>query len=391
MKTQDPFLFAVYHKDMYPAGDDKCQAPRRGNGADFDPSAPYRMYHGDRVPGFPHHPHRGFETITYVTEGTVDHTDSLGSAGRYSDGDMQFMTAGAGCVHGEMFPLLHKDKPNTLRLFQIWLNLPRASKMADPGYLMYWAENMVKVSGEGGAIATVVVGSLGTHKSFGAQPKASWSADPSHDVGVFTISLPPGSKFTLPAALGGADVTRSVHVIEAPSTGVTVGGKALPGPVSLEVRAEADLEIAVAHGSSGAEVLVLQGKPIGEPVAQRGPFVMNTEAEIAQAYRDYQRTQFGGWPWEEEAPIFPRSEGRFAKYVTTGPDGKKVTTIERPPAASATSGAGGASTAATTDAGVAGASDSTPSSTAAAVGGGGSAAAPQATGDASATAGKTEL
>ena len=95
-RTLDPFLFCVYHKDLYPAGDELMRAPRRGNGADFDPSAPYRMYHGDRIPGFPQHPHRGFETVTATLEGIVDHTDSMGSAGRYGHGDLQWMTAGKG-------------------------------------------------------------------------------------------------------------------------------------------------------------------------------------------------------------------------------------------------------------------------------------------------------
>ena len=99
-KTPDPFLFCVYHKDNYPAGDDKMQAPRIGNGADFDFNAEYRMYHGDRIPGFPQHPHRGFETMTATLVGIIDHTDSMGSAGRYGHGDLQWMTAGKGIVHG---------------------------------------------------------------------------------------------------------------------------------------------------------------------------------------------------------------------------------------------------------------------------------------------------
>ena len=95
LDTPDPFLFCVYHYDNYPAGDKDMQAPKRGNGADFNPNAPYRMYHGDRVPGFPQHPHRGFETITATITGLIDHTDSLGNAGRYGDGDLCWMTAGS--------------------------------------------------------------------------------------------------------------------------------------------------------------------------------------------------------------------------------------------------------------------------------------------------------
>jgi redox-sensitive bicupin YhaK (pirin superfamily) len=141
----DPFLFCVYHKDVYPpATNDFMTAPVRGDGSDFNPNAPYRMYHGDTIPGFPQHPHRGFETITATITGLVDHADSVGNAGRYGHGDVQWMTAGGGVVHSEMFPLLEKEKPNALRFFQIWLNLPAKSKMVDPSFAMFWAHDVHK-------------------------------------------------------------------------------------------------------------------------------------------------------------------------------------------------------------------------------------------------------
>ena len=136
LKTLDPFIFCVYHVDNYPAGDAQMRAPRRGNGQDFNPNAPYRMYHGDDIPGFPQHPHRGFETMTATLSGVIDHADSVGNAGRYGGGDLQWMTAGKGVVHGEMFPLVNSNGPNTLKLFQIWLNLPRKNKMVDPDFVM---------------------------------------------------------------------------------------------------------------------------------------------------------------------------------------------------------------------------------------------------------------
>ena len=117
MPTVDPFLFCVYHKDKYPSGNSAMEAPRVGNGMDFNPSAAYRMYHGEKIPGFPQHPHRGFETITATIEGLIDHADSVGNAGRYGMGDVQWMTAGGGVVHSEMFPLIHQEQDNPTRFF----------------------------------------------------------------------------------------------------------------------------------------------------------------------------------------------------------------------------------------------------------------------------------
>ena len=100
LDTPSPFLFAVFHTDAYPRGNaTNMHAPRIGDGNDFSPSLPYRMYHGTTIPGFPSHPHRGFETLTVTLEGLVDHADSMGSSGRYGNGDCQWMSAGSGVVH----------------------------------------------------------------------------------------------------------------------------------------------------------------------------------------------------------------------------------------------------------------------------------------------------
>src|SRR6476659_9616818 len=123
--TLDPFLFCVHHLDMYPVGNgqygpDPASLAGREIGNDFEPVDGWRMYHGATVPGFPQHPHRGFETVTLARKGFIDHSDSLGAAARFGEGDVQWLTAGAGILHSEMFPLLKNDQPNPAELFQIW-------------------------------------------------------------------------------------------------------------------------------------------------------------------------------------------------------------------------------------------------------------------------------
>ena len=147
--TVDPFLFCVHHNDIYPTAKNDL-SPRasllgRNIGNDFSNKDGWSMYHGEKVPGFPRHPHRGFETLTVVSEGIIDHADSLGASARYGDGDAQWLTAGDGINHSEMFPLLNQNGKNKLDFFQIWLNLPSNSKRVEPNFEMYWKDDIPKI------------------------------------------------------------------------------------------------------------------------------------------------------------------------------------------------------------------------------------------------------
>ena len=329
--TADPFLFCAHHDDAYPTGNGQMgpDAPLTGRqiGQDFSRKNGWSMYHGADVPGFPGHPHRGFETVTIVRKGLIDHADSLGAAARFGGGDVQWVTAGAGIVHSEMFPLLDTAAPNPLELFQIWLNLPAKNKMVLAHFTMLWSEKIPRhvatdASGRATEIA-VIAGQLmeatgTTPLGVLSPPPDSWASQPDADVAIWTIRMAPGARWTLPAAAG-AETNRQLYFFKGAS--VSVAGQAMSSHAAIELRAGADVAL-VNDGKEAAEFLLLQGKPIGEPVAQYGPFVMNTQAEIAQAMQDYQRTQFGGWPWPDAAPVHGSDPARFARQ----PDGRE----ERP-------------------------------------------------------------
>jgi redox-sensitive bicupin YhaK (pirin superfamily) len=317
-KTPNPFLFCVYHADFYPKGSDtlgpaaSLEGRRLGN--DFVVKDGWRMYHGKNIPGFPVHPHRGFETVTVVRKGIVDHSDSLGGAGRYGHGDVQWMTAGKGIQHAEMFPLLDRENPNPLELFQIWLNLPRKSKFVEPHYVMLWQEQIpvVKLLDQEGRETRIeiVAGSLEGVSAPDPAPD-SWAASNENEVAIWYIQMKPGASWTMQPASKG--INRTLYFFEGDQ--IELNGKSIASGHSIDL--EANQGIVIKNGNREARFLMLQGLPIQETVVNYGPFVMNSEEEIRQTFRDYQETQFGGWPWPRPDQVHPRGKGRFARY----PDG----------------------------------------------------------------------
>jgi len=328
--TADPFLFCVHHNDAYPKGNEDMAPPPeslkgRDIGSDFTIKDGWRMYHGDTVPGFPVHPHRGFETVTVVQKGIVDHSDSLGAAGRYGSGDTQWMTAGKGVQHCEMFPLVHRDQPNTMELFQIWINLPQKNKFVEPHFAMFWGKDVPKIifTDEAGnkTEIEIVAGKIGDESPV-PPPPDSWAADAKNEVAIWIIDMQANAEWTMPVA--SADVNRMLYFFEGDS--LKVADNMLETMTGVVLQPDAAVKLIA--GNKPARVLVLQGKPINEPVVQYGPFVMNTREEIQQAYRDYQETRFGGWPWPQADQTHPRDKGRFALFA----DGREETPESTTPA-----------------------------------------------------------
>ncbi|NQV43039.1 MAG: pirin family protein [Candidatus Marinimicrobia bacterium] len=314
-ETRDPFLFCVHHNDDYPVGDGKmgpaASLSGRNIGQDFDQKDGWNMYHGSQVPGFPAHPHRGFETVTVVLDGLVDHHDSAGAAGRYGNGDVQWMTAGRGLQHSEMFPLVHNNKPNPMELFQIWINLPARSKAAEPAFKMLWSESIPVIQThdkEGRKTETRVIAGKFENTSAPAPAPDSWAAPSKNQVAIWVITLEANAEFILPSSEAG--VNRDLYFYEGNS--INIAGQKVPGYHAMELTSPE--EIKIKNGGEQSRMLLLQGRPIAEPVVRYGPFVMNTQAEIQKAFDDFRSTQFGGWPWDRHDPVNPVEQGRFARY-----------------------------------------------------------------------------
>ena len=323
--VSDPFLFCVHHNDKFPKADGrlgpKDSLAGRRIGSDFSNQDGRSMYHGDCVPGFPRHPHRGFETVTIVDQGIVDHADSLGASARYGRGDVQWLTAGHGINHAEMMPLFETQKGNPLDLYQIWLNLPAKSKMVEPRFGMYWASQIpiakIRSKNQRETKVKIIAGHLDAHTAL-APPPHSYASKSGSDIAIWDIQMEADAAWMIPASPVG--VNRSLYVVE--GAGMTIGGHSFDARHRYTL-AEARPISLLAHAGA-VRCLMLQGRPIGEPVAQHGPFVMNTAEEIRQAIRDYQRTQFGGWPWGTAGPIHGLNPKRFAKHANGD--------IEYPPA-----------------------------------------------------------
>jgi len=322
-ETSDPFLFCAHHKDAFPEGNENmgpaASLAGRNLGQDFTLKDGWRMYHGHQVPGFPEHPHRGFETVTIVLEGWVDHFDSAGASGRYGDGDVQWMTAGSGLQHAEMFPLVHKTKSNPLELFQVWLNLPQKNKMVNSHYKMLWSEDIPVTEikdNQGHSIKTRIIAGKFMDDSAPDPAPDSWASDQDNQVAIWLLTLDANAKFSFPKVPEGTH--RSLYFYRGSS--ITLDNADIPAYHTAQVSSPD--EIPVQNGPDQSHLLLLQGKPISEPTVKHGPFVMNTEKEIQQAFDDYRKTRFGGWPWDRSDPVNPASQKRYARYADETEDHK---------------------------------------------------------------------
>lgn len=313
--ASDPFLFCAHHKDFYPEGNEemgpKSSLNGRMIGNDFHGLDGWNMYHGETVPGFPQHPHRGFETVTIVIDGTIDHGDSKGGSGRYGAGDVQWLTAGRGCNHSEMFPLIYKDKPNPTELFQVWLNLPKKRKLVDPHYKMLWKEDVpvIKNVDENNRISwvTLVAGKFKNNNSLDPSPN-SWAGDKENHVGIMLIKMDSKSEIILPKV--SETLNRNIYFYLGES--IKIDNEVIK--VKRRIKINGNSEVKITNGTEEGYLLLLEGEPIGEPVVSYGPFVMNTREEIKQTMEEYRETSFGGWDLGRDDFVNPREQGRFAKY-----------------------------------------------------------------------------
>jgi redox-sensitive bicupin YhaK (pirin superfamily) len=222
------------------------------------------------------------------------------------------MTAGKGVLHSEMFPLLHSDRNNPLELFQIWLNLPRKHKLVEPHFRMLWHEEIpiYQHEDENGLTTSVdiIAGNLMDIKALRPTPN-SWAADANNQVAIWTIKIDANAHWVLPAAE--PFVNRSLYYYR--GNELLIEGTKVSSNHRISIIP--DQKIAIQNGFEDSHLLLLQGRPIKEPVAQHGPFVMNTSAEIQEAFGEFRRTHFGGWPWPKNDQVHEQAKGRFALHA----------------------------------------------------------------------------
>ncbi|MGE0406462.1 MAG: pirin family protein [Candidatus Korobacteraceae bacterium] len=268
-----------------------------GNTEDFDPFLLLDDFRND-VPadylaGFPWHPHRGIETITYVLAGTVEHGDSMGNRGTISSGDVQWMTAGSGIIHQEM---PKGDPAGRMHGFQLWANLPASQKMAPPRYQEVKQGEIPVIKDDDGTEVRVVCGSF-----WGARgPVEGIATDPIY----VDVTVPPGKRRTLPVETtrqafayvfaGDGKFCNASGPLAVPTEGVGWSDTAPPseaGNRSLVLFDRGD-EVVVQAGEDGVRFLLVSGKPLEEPVAWYGPIVMNTQQQLQQAFEDLEKGTF---------------------------------------------------------------------------------------------------
>jgi quercetin 2,3-dioxygenase len=264
-----------------------------GNTTDFDPFLLLDDFRNDipkeYLAGFPWHPHRGIETITYVLAGTVEHGDSMGNRGAIAAGDIQWMTAGSGIIHQEM---PKGDPEGRMHGFQLWANLPASLKMTAPRYQEVKAPEIPLITDDDGTAVRIVCGSFWGKKG----PVDGIAADPIY----LDVSVPPGKKKVLPVettrhafayVFAGSGVFGNASDLQPVKTDIVGSAGQQADNRSLVLFDRGD-EVTVQAGAQGIRFLLVSGKPLEEPVAWRGPIVMNTQDQLRQAFEELNRGTF---------------------------------------------------------------------------------------------------
>jgi hypothetical protein len=268
-----------------------------GNTSDFDPFLLLDDFRGDRpedyLAGFPWHPHRGIETITYVLAGTVEHGDSIGNSGVIASGDIQWMTAGSGIVHQEM---PKGDSDGRMHGFQLWANLPSSLKMTPPRYQEVKAADIPRITDDDGTEVRLVCGRFWGKRG----PVDGIAADPVY----LDVSVGPGKRKTIPVETkshafayvfaGAGKFCNASGPLAVPTEGVGWADTTPPAEAGNRwlVLFDRGDEVTVQAGENGIRFLLVSGRPLKEPVAWYGPIVMNTQEELRQAFEELQRGTF---------------------------------------------------------------------------------------------------
>jgi redox-sensitive bicupin YhaK (pirin superfamily) len=232
---------------------------------------------GDYIAGFPSHPHRGFETVTYMLAGRMRHGDNQGNSGLLTPGSVQWMTAGRGIVHSEM----PEQEDGLMWGFQLWVNLPAADKMTAPRYQDIAPERIPEIAPAEGVRVRMLAGRIGEV----AGPVSGVATDPLY----LDVELAAGARFAVPVAAG-HNAFAYVYAGDARIGPADAATPVARGELALLAR-EGD-DVLVAAGDAPARLILVAGRPLGEPVAKYGPFVMNTPEQIVEAIRDYQSGRF---------------------------------------------------------------------------------------------------
>ena len=308
--TEDPFFFVSHHCDDYPKGNAQQAPPLemiggRNLGRDYKKLLGFRMYHGKVVPGFPLHAHWGYETVTMVSKGYVDHSDSLGIEGRYGAGDVQWISAGDLYVHNEMYPLVHSDNVNPNEITQIMINLPLKDKGSVPEVRTIWSEDIPIVKDEG-YVVKVIAGEFNGISAL--SPNAvSWASDPDNHVRILRIFMDPAAELMLSPIKEG--INRNLYTTE--GNGVNINGEDFDPLKRFKLSAD---EIIIRNGDAPGVLWLLEGRPINEKMSSFGPIVLDTDKNVREALNVVRKEELERWSWGLVDRTQPKGTSRFIRY-----------------------------------------------------------------------------